>query len=101
VLIVITRDEAIDIAVSHLKHMSTRSGIELQLMDKETLEKDFGWVFCYDSQAYISSGDLSQALAGNAPFIVDECDGTIHETGTAEPLEYYLERYRDQKRRVR
>jgi hypothetical protein len=32
-------------------------------------------------------------MAGNAPFIVDRNDGSIHVTGTAYPTEQYLESY--------
>jgi hypothetical protein len=62
-------------------------------MDAQTLETCFGWVFFYDSKAYILTGDPSHLIAGNSPFIVDKRDGSIHDTGTAEPVERYLERY--------
>jgi hypothetical protein len=39
------------------------------------------------------TGDPLHLIAGNAPFIVGKRDGSIHETGTAEPVEFYLERY--------
>ena len=32
-------------------------------------------------------------VAGNAPFLVDEGTGTVMATGTAEPVERYIENY--------
>jgi hypothetical protein len=46
-------------------------------------EYDFGWVFCYNIKEYMDSRNTSQALAGNAPLILDRGDGKIYVTGTA------------------
>jgi hypothetical protein len=67
--------------------------VEVKLREHETLEKPFGWVFFFNSTAFIKSGDIRDAVAGNAPFIIDSNDGSIHETGTALPIECYLENY--------
>jgi hypothetical protein len=37
--------------------------------------------------------DPSIPVLGNAPFIVDRKDGSIHLTGTAYPIEQYLKSY--------
>jgi hypothetical protein len=65
--------------------------IELCLLEQETLEMDFGWVFFYTSKLFRDTGDFRYALAGNAPMIVDRMDGSFHSTGTAHPFEYYIE----------
>ena len=89
----ISRSYAEHLATEYLARMSKLSGFELMLMEAQTLEWDFGWVFFYNSKAYMLTGDPLHLIAGNAPFIVDKRDGSIHETGTAEPVEFYLERY--------
>ncbi len=66
---------------------------ECVLLDEETIEKDWGWVFFYQSREYLEGGDELSALAGNAPYIVNRHDGSLHETGTAQPVEYYIEAY--------
>ncbi len=63
------------------------------ILDKETIERDFGWVFFYQSQEFLDSGDERDQLAGNAPIIVDRRDGSTHTTGTAEPVETYIAAY--------
>jgi len=57
-------------------------------------EHDFGWVYLYDSSLHIETRQLSDALVGNAPLIVDRVDGKLYVTGTAHPLEHYLDEYR-------
>jgi hypothetical protein len=68
-------------------------GDSAQLLKDRVLKKPYGWIFCYQSSAYLASGDMSQALAGNAPIIVDRIDGEIRVTGTARPLREYLAKY--------
>ena len=68
--------------------------IELAILDDHTITQDFGWVFFYQSKKYLNSGDGSHALAGNAPIIVSRRDGRLHETGTAEPIEAYIENFK-------
>ncbi len=77
-------------------HPATSSAgpIELCLLDAETIEAEFGWVFFYTSKLYMETGDFSHALAGNAPLIVDRDAGTVHVTGTAHPIEHYMNQYR-------
>ena len=57
-------------------------------------EHDFGWVYFYDGSVHIATGNVSDAVAGNAPLIVDRTDGKLYITGTARPLEHYLVEFR-------
>ena len=65
-------------------------------MDDETIEKAYGWVFFYQAKAYLESGDIVDALVGNAPYIVNKYTGEVHETGTANPVEEYIAEYEAQ-----
>ena len=69
-------------------------GPPLHLTINDVSEYDFGWVFCYNTKEFLETGDLSFALGGNAPIIADRKDGQLYVTGTANPLEFYLEQYR-------
>lgn len=66
------------------------------LLNDKYLPKPYGWVFFYNSKRYLETGDLSYALAGNAPFIVNRYDGSVTGTGTAYRLEHYLAEYEKQ-----
>ena len=57
-------------------------------------EHDFGWLYFYDGSGHVQSGRPSDAVVGNAPLIVDKADGKLYITGTAHPLEHYLQEYR-------
>lgn len=86
-----TFDEAKQIAVAHLSVLSNKGGPNLAIMEDHTLEREFGWVFFWNSKQYLESGDKMQALGGNAPLVVLKKDGSVIVTGTALPVERYLE----------
>ena len=67
---------------------------KLHLVIIDVRSEEFGWVFFYDSKKHQETGDFRFSLAGNAPIIFDRHDGKLYSTGTAHPVEYYLEQYR-------
>ena len=66
----------------------------LHLVVTETIEYEFGWVFVYNAREYVETNNIQHALVGNEPLIVDKDDGQVYITGTALPLEQYIEQYR-------
>lgn len=68
--------------------------IQVAILDDHTITQDFGWVFFYESIKFLNSGDSTHALVGNAPIIVSRRDGQLHSTGTAEPIEAYIENFK-------
>lgn len=56
-------------------------------------EHDFGWVFSYQTATYAKTGSFRAGVIGNAPLLVER-SGTLHITGTAEPIENYIDRFR-------
>lgn len=89
----IDQTTALAIARDYLKSLKWPGIEEMILYDNATIERPFGWVFFYNSKLFIESGDIGDDAVGNAPIIVDRRDGSIHVTGTAGPLERYLDRY--------
>ena len=61
--------------------------------DEQTIEKDWGWVFFYNSNEYLKSGNMDDALMGNAPYIVIKNTGELIETGTAYDIDHYIKEY--------
>jgi Immunity protein 35 len=57
-------------------------------------EHEFGWVYFYDGSNHVQTGNVSDALVGNSPLIVDKTDGKLYVTGTARPIEHYLDEFR-------
>mgnify|MGYP000937209322 CR=1 FL=1 len=62
-------------------------------------EHDFGWVYFYNSAEYLETGNFEHSLVGNAPLIVDRTTLQLYSTGTARPIEHYVEEYRRGVRR--
>jgi hypothetical protein len=61
-------------------------------------EHELGWLVFYDSRPHHETGDFRFAIAGNAPYLVSQYDGTMFATGTAAPFE---ERVREAERKLR
>ncbi len=55
---------------------------------------DIGWVFFYNSKAYVENGEFEHALVGNAPLIVEKATGNVYSSGTARPIEFFLDEFR-------
>jgi hypothetical protein len=69
---------------------------KIVVMDEHTIEKEWGWVFFYESSDYLQTGGFSNRLAGNAPYIVNKATGELVETGTALPTEDYIKKFEQQ-----
>lgn len=63
------------------------------VLEDETIERSWGWVFFYQSRAFVESGDDAEMLAGNSPVIVNRYTGELVYTGTAYDIEEYLQEY--------
>ena len=72
----------------------TEKELGVQLLISEVVEKDFGWIFLFDTREYVETGNARSRLAGNAPLIFDKLDGVIYISGTSDTLESYVEQYR-------
>jgi hypothetical protein len=76
------------------RYLDERAEVEVVILDEHTREEDFGWVFFYQSAEYVKSSCTSDLLAGNAPIVVLRDSGEIHVTGTALPVDDYLEKFK-------
>ena len=63
------------------------------ILEEETIEKEWGWVFFYQSKKYIETDDIGEILTGNAPYIVNKKSGQLHVTGTTEDIEHYINEF--------
>jgi hypothetical protein len=67
--------------------------LKLVILDDLTIEKEWGWVFFYNTEEYVKTGDFSESLVGNAPYIVNKYTGELVVTGTAYEIEDYIKEY--------
>lgn len=89
----ITKIEAKKIAEKKIKEIEEKSKIKLVILDEHTIEFEFGWVFFYQSEEYVRTGNYLYMLGGNAPMIVDKYTGNLIETGTGKDAELYIVQY--------
>ena len=60
---------------------------------EHTQEHQFGWLVFYGSRLFRGTGSKANAIAGNAPFLVNRLSGAVEVTGTARPVESYVTEY--------
>ena len=69
------------------------SSYECVILEDETITKEWGWVFFYQTKVYVESGDFRDMLSGNAPIIVNRSTGGVTITGTAHDIQHYINEY--------
>ncbi|OQP66582.1 hypothetical protein A3860_13965 [Niastella vici] len=86
----ITFEQARIIAEQQIKALS-HGDIELVILESETVEKWYGWIFCYTSKKFIETGDMKYAVAGNCPLFISKLSGEIATYFTSYSLESMTE----------
>ena len=70
----------------------------VEIVEDSTIERAWGCVFFYQASEYLRTGNVSAALAGNAPYIVNRHTGEVIVTGTAWPTQKYIDDYESRLR---
>lgn len=86
---------ALRLAEEELAKISKRMLLEDKLVidNALTMEREFGWVFFYNSEAYLLRKEEERRLLGNAPILVDKLSGSLIFLGTAKPVDEYIQDY--------
>jgi hypothetical protein len=63
------------------------------VLDEETIERPFGWIFFYNSEKFAKTGKAFSSLAGNGPVFVNRETEAVDFFGSSPPLAEILERY--------
>ena len=88
------KQEAESLVKAELEKMKDKChSVDCAILEEDTIEKSWGWVFFYQSKAFIKTGDFLELLAGNAPIIVNKNTGELVFTGTAHDIDYYIKEY--------
>ena len=85
----LTLTECRKIASDHLSVLFANA----DLFEMPVHSGEYGWVFSYQSRQYIQTNNMSDALIGNSPILVDKNSHEIHILGSGFPVEYYIENY--------
>lgn len=78
------------------RHLAQRpaDGYAVRRVGDATEEFDVGWVFYYQSEAFLETGDLEHQLGGNAPLFVARSDGRLFVLDYHRPLVESLATFR-------
>lgn len=84
----ITEAQAREICRREINHAEPES---LDIVVTDVLELPDAWVVHYQSRAFVESGNFSDRLAGNAPFVICKKTGKFVVLCTALPLERQIQ----------
>jgi hypothetical protein len=87
------RQSATKMAYDHINSPSSLDGIEVVILDNQTIEKEYGWIFFYNSKKFLETGNFRDGLVGNSPVLVERDTGKIHELGTANPVSESIKKF--------
>jgi hypothetical protein len=89
----IALDTAKEMVIKEVNSAYSVPGDSLVLLEEFTIEKDYGWIFFYESQRWLTTGNFSDQVLGNAPILVEKQTGNLHYFGTAYSVEEYIREY--------
>lgn len=78
----ITKQDAVRIAEEHANQSD--SGPDALVVDDEwTIERDYGWLFMYNTPEFVRTRNRRDALVGNAPILVLRESGSVIQFPTS------------------
>lgn len=87
--------EAQELATREVERVGAEWGLDdLVLIPDMTEEVAEGWVFFWDSEKHLTTGDARDALGGGGPILIDRRDGSLAMVWSGESWETALARYR-------
>jgi hypothetical protein len=82
------KKQALERVQAYLHNLNLAGGAdEYVVVESRTIEKQYGWVFVFNSKKFVETGNILYALGGNGPIIVEKDSGTLHQLGTASSLQ--------------
>jgi hypothetical protein len=84
-----TMNKAKSLALDTIARLTNRPREELLLIDELTQCRRLGWIFFYETRAYLEAGDITRALGRTGPVVVTH-GGGVHALGAERPAEELL-----------
>lgn len=91
----LTKNEINRIAQEYILDIQAKIKIDLIILNEETISKNYGDIFFYTSKKLFETKNEKYAIAGNAPFLVENKTGNIIVFGTAHMEDYYIKEYEE------
>jgi hypothetical protein len=91
----LTSQQAREAVTTELRSRCNIPDDKFVIVDNLTIERPFGWIFFYNSDRYLRTKDIMDAIAGNGPIVVEKESGEIKFFGASEPVEALIAKYED------
>jgi hypothetical protein len=72
------KQEAEKIAREYIRSIVEDKSLAVEIIEDETIEKPYGWIFFYQSKQYLDTRDIRHVLVGNGPILVIKSGAVIH-----------------------
>jgi hypothetical protein len=76
-------------------------GNDYVVVEDQTIERSWGWVFSATSPQHARSGALEDMIVGLGCTLVDRLDGSVHSFDSSGPPSYWADEYERRRRRRR
>jgi hypothetical protein len=93
-----TMNKAKSLALDCVARLTGRTRDELLIIDELTQCRRSGWIFFYESRAYLERGDLSRAIGKTGPVVVTH-QGDVHPLAGERPADDALHDFEQRLRR--
>ncbi|MBC7921872.1 MAG: hypothetical protein H7Z75_12385 [Ferruginibacter sp.] len=88
----LNKEEAREIALVTIAESARKTGYDLIIMEKAIVEKEFAWVFPFNTREYIETGNIKKMTVGNGPVVVNRRTGAV-VVAPPMPIEHFLAQY--------
>jgi hypothetical protein len=94
----ITFQEARQIAEVEINKYQTLNNDSLIIVDDQTIEKEYAWIFPYTSKKYLETNDINYAIGGNGPLFISKLDGQVYAYRTGLSIEGMIDEHEEKNR---
>jgi hypothetical protein len=94
----ITFQEARQIAEAEINMHQTLGDDSLIIIEDQTIEKDYAWIFPYTSKKYCETNDINYAIGGNGPLFISKLDGKVSNYRTGLSIEEMIDEYEEENK---
>jgi hypothetical protein len=97
---VVSKEWAVRVVERHLAGWSAQDGVTMVVADVRAHR--LGWLIGSQSELYLRTGEIQDAVVGHGPFLVDGVDGSLHHLHVTADLENgeWIEEYLEQVRGI-
>jgi Immunity protein 35 len=93
-----TLNKAKQLALESLANATALPSDDLLIIDELTQCRRTGWIFFYESRAYLETGDVARALGATGPVVVTH-KGEVHHLRGGQPAEDAIRAFEKTQRR--